>query len=49
LKENLAAAEIEFSPEEMSRIAEANQNYRFVHGKFWEMEGGPYLAEEIWA
>ena len=49
LKENLAAAEIEFSPEEMARISEANKNYRFVHGKFWEMEGSPYLADEIWA
>ncbi len=49
LKENLAAAEIEFSPEEMTRIAETNKNHRFVHGKFWETEGGPYFADEIWA
>ena len=49
LKENLAAAEIEFSDEEMKRIAEANKNYRYVHGKFWEMEGSPYFADELWA
>lgn len=49
LKENLAAAEIEFSPEEMTRLSEANKNHRFVHGKFWETEGGPYFADEIWA
>lgn len=49
LKENLASAEIEFSPEEMAQISEANKNHRFVHGKFWETEGGPYFADEIWA
>lgn len=49
LKENLAAAEIELSPEEMARISEVNKSHRFVNGKFWEMEGGPYFADEIWA
>lgn len=49
LKENLAAAEIELTQQEMARIADANKNFRFVNGKFWEMEGSPYFAEEIWA
>ncbi len=49
LKENLAAAEIELTQQEMARIADANKNFRFVNGKFWEMEGSPYFAEELWA
>ena len=49
LKENLAAAEIEFSPEEISRVTESNVDHRYVHGRFWEMEGSPYKADEIWA
>ncbi len=49
LKENLAAADISLTQDELAQIASVNRNWRFVNGKFWEMEGSPYLADEIWA
>ena len=48
LAQNLAAGEIELSESDMSAIESLETKHRFVHGKFWEMPGGPYKAEAIW-
>ena len=48
MAQNLAAGEIELSESDMSAIENLETKHRFVHGKFWEMPGGPYKAEAIW-
>ena len=48
LAENLAAGEIDLSDEVMSSLDDLATHHRFVHGKFWEMPGGPYTAAGIW-
>jgi alcohol dehydrogenase (NADP+) len=48
LRENLAAAEIVLSNTIMERIAALNEDYRFINGSFWAMEGSPWALETIW-
>ena len=48
-KQNLQAAEIELSEEEMTAIAGLEQSHRYVDGSFWEHADGPYTAAGIWA
>ena len=46
--ENLAAAEIELSAEQMSAIDSIATSHRIFHGKFWALEGSPYTVENLW-
>jgi alcohol dehydrogenase (NADP+) len=46
--ENLAAGSIELSNDEMAAIDGIGFSHRFVHGRFWEMEGSPYTVANIW-
>ena len=46
--ENLAAGSIELSADEMTTIDEIAVTYRYVHGRFWEMEGSPYTVANLW-
>ncbi|MGK7912180.1 MAG: aldo/keto reductase [Synechococcus sp.] len=48
IAQNLAAAEISLNAEDMDAIASLNRNRRYVDGTFWEVEGGPYTAANIW-
>ena len=48
LRENLAAAEIRLPAADMERIAGLNQNYRYIDGSFWVLEGGPWTLQSIW-
>ncbi len=48
LRENLAAGEIELTSEEIAAIDNNGTDHRFVHGKFFELPGSPYKAEELW-
>lgn len=48
-KQNLDAASIELTEDEMAAIQALDRNYRFVDGSFWEFEHGPYSADMIWA
>lgn len=48
LAENLAAADIELSAEEMAAIDQIGTRHRYVHGRFWEMPGSPYTVENLW-
>lgn len=48
LQENLVAAEIELTSQEMAALAELDIHYRFVDGSFWEMPGAPYTVSSIW-
>ena len=46
--DNLAAGSIELSDDEMKAIDNIEINHRYVHGRFWEMEGSPYTVENLW-
>ena len=46
--ENLAAGEIELPADVMSAIANVGLDHRYVHGKFFELPGSPYVASELW-
>jgi len=46
--ENLKAAGVQLSPQELQAINEINQPFRYVDGTFWEYPGGPYTANELW-
>ena len=48
LKQNLEAAEIALSSEEMDKIAQLDQHYRYLDGSFWVTEGNPYTQKSIW-
>ncbi len=46
--ENLAAGFTELTADEMNAINQITMSYRYVHGRFWEMEGGPYTVANLW-
>ncbi len=48
LKQNLEAADIELSEEEMEKIKAVNENYRFIKGDFWCLPGSDYTFESLW-
>ena len=48
LRENFAAAEVKLTPTDLERMAELDQNYRFIAGEFWVMKGGPWTLQTIW-
>ncbi|WP_339701679.1 aldo/keto reductase [uncultured Roseivirga sp.] len=48
LKKNLKSAKIELSKEDMAKLNKLDKGYRFLNGKFWELEGGSYTAEGLW-
>ena len=48
LRENLAAAAMELSPDDLTRIAALDQGLRLVDGSFWLLEGGPWTLPLLW-
>ena len=48
IKQNLAAAEVALTQDDMQAIAELNLNRRYVTGAFWQVEGGPYTLANLW-
>ena len=48
LKQNLAAAEVSLTEEDMQVIAGLDRNCRYLNGKFWVLPGGPYTLENLW-
>ncbi len=47
-KENLAAAGLSLSTNDMKRIDALNRNHRFVEGAGWLLDGSPYTLEWLW-
>lgn len=45
---NLAAASLKLPSEALDAIDRLSTRHRFVHGKFWEVPGGPYTAAGLW-
>ena len=48
LASNLAATQLQLSPEELQQLARLDRGHRFVDGSFWELPGGPYRRAELW-
>ncbi len=48
LADNLAAGEFELPAEDLAAINNIGIDHRFVHGKFFELPGSPYKAEDLW-
>lgn len=48
IKQNLEAAEINLTEDEVNKISLIDTNYRFVDGSFWTQEGSPYTMEYLW-
>ena len=49
LIDNLSAAEFELPGEDVDLIDDISVDHRYVHGKFFELAGSPYRAEDIWS
>jgi alcohol dehydrogenase (NADP+) len=48
LKENLEATEVSLNPAAMEQIANLDQGYRFIDGRFWVIDQGPWTLSTIW-
>jgi len=48
MKQNLAAAEVSLTEEDMQEIACLDRNRRYVNGEFWALDGSPYTVANIW-
>lgn len=48
LRENLAAAGIELTAADLTRIAALDQQRRLVDGSFWLLEGSPWTLQTLW-
>jgi alcohol dehydrogenase (NADP+) len=48
LAENLAAADIEFTPQEMEIMRGLDLHYRYIKGNFWCLEGSDYTLQNLW-
>jgi len=48
MKENMAAAEISLSPEDMKTIAGLDRQRRYISGDFWALRDGPYTLANLW-
>jgi len=48
IRENVESAKVELNQEDMDRIAELDQHFRYIDGSVWTMEGAPYTLEQLW-
>ncbi len=48
LKENLEAADLELSVDEMQKMNSLDLHYRYIKGDFWCLDGSDYTLENLW-
>lgn len=48
MKQNLAAAGVSLTRDDMQEIAGLDRHRRYVSGAFWAIEGGPYTVANLW-
>jgi alcohol dehydrogenase (NADP+) len=48
LSDNLTAADIELSENQMEAMNALDQHYRYIKGDFWCLEGSDYTVENLW-
>lgn len=48
IKQNLEAADIKLDSDDMARIGELDQHFRFINGETWAQPGTEYTLEGLW-
>ncbi len=48
LKQNLAAADVSLTEDDMKEMEGFNRNRRYISGAFWAVAGGPYTIANLW-
>jgi alcohol dehydrogenase (NADP+) len=48
MKQNLEAADINLSENEVAELNALNKHYRYIDGRFWTPEGSPYTLANLW-
>jgi alcohol dehydrogenase (NADP+) len=48
IEENLAAANVSLTDDDMEAIAELDRGCRYVRGEIWALDNGPYTMESLW-
>ncbi|SHI82913.1 aldo/keto reductase [Pseudozobellia thermophila] len=48
LLQNLETLNHTLTEEDMAMLKDLDQEHRFIDGKFWEVDNGPYTADSIW-
>ena len=48
LRENLAAADLQLTTDDLAEIAALDRHRRYIDGTFWERPGGPYTVAALW-
>lgn len=48
IKDNLTAADLDLTDEDMEAIAALNRNRRYLQGDIWTMDGSPYTQADLW-
>ncbi|WP_417198025.1 aldo/keto reductase [Bizionia sp.] len=49
LLQNLETLHHTLTEEDIVLLKDLDKGHRFIDGKFWEVENGPYLAQNIWS
>lgn len=47
-KQNLEAVELQLTDSQTQQLNGLNANFRYVDGKFWEVENSPYTVANLW-
>lgn len=48
LQQNLAAADLVLTADQMEQISALDRHYRYVSGDFWALPGSPYTVAGLW-
>ena len=48
MQQNLAAADLPLTPDDMQKIAGLDRHRRYVGGEFWTIAGSPYTIANLW-
>jgi alcohol dehydrogenase (NADP+) len=48
IEDNLAAADVALTDEDMEAIGSVERSYRYVGGELWTIEGSPYTLAGLW-
>jgi len=48
IEQNLASADIQLTEGDMEAIKQIGQDFRYIDGSIWTMEGSPYQLSDLW-
>lgn len=48
IEQNLASADIQLTEGDMEAIKQIGQDFRYIDGSLWAMEGSPYELSDLW-